>query len=195
MVLVTPVEGTEVMVSPFHLQNYKTKAGFSCWLILENMSREIIESYLRLHGESIRGLLFRLSLSDWVSSVSSPYIAQWFEEWSQVYRTRGYYVGVLCEVDWNQVMTDSPRWFYYQTLLDVVILKVNKSSASYSCLLLYVIGLLVRMGIASNKLVVPFSLPSPTTLDVYNLKGWVVTYQDVMKHGCWQYLPAYGMMF
>lgn len=194
-VMVCPVVGTEVMVSAFHLQQYRTKAGFSCWLIMDSMSNQVIESYLQLYGETVKGLLFRVKLSNWVSSASSNFIAGWFEEWGRVYRSRGYSLGILCDVDWNQINSPTHRWLHYHQWLDVVILKVNKSGGPYCLLILYAIGFLVRLGIASNKIVAPFAFPNPATLDVYNLKGWLVNYQDVMKYCCWDYLPSYGMMF
>lgn len=189
--LVTPVEGTEVMVSLFHLQQYRLRSGFSCWMILDTVSCETLDKVIRQYGAVVKGFLLRMSLSEWVTSSD---LAPWFEQWGQAYRDRGYPIGILCEVDWNQLGSASPRWFYYHASIAVVVLKINKASGPFCYLLLYVIGFLVRMGIASNRIVAPFSTPAPTALDMYNLKGWVVTYQDVMQHRCWDYLPAHGMM-
>lgn len=193
--LVTPLLGVEVMVSSFNIHRFRVQSGFAGWLILENMSVDILVQLLSSYAVVVKGLLFKIRFSELVSGGSSHFIADFFLEKMAVYRRLGYQVGILCDVDLDILNLTVDRWLYYQGKLDVFVVNVNRCARPYSLLVLYVIGTLIRLGVCSNKLVVPFCLPDPAVLDVYNLRGWLVNEKNVLEDNCWVYLPAYGMRY
>jgi hypothetical protein len=194
-VLSTPLLGVEVMVSSFNIRRFRGQSGFASWLILENMSVEVLERLLGSFSVVVKGLLFKIRFSELVSGTSGPFIADFFQEKMTVYRRLGYRVGILCDVDIDILNLMADRWLYYQENLDVLVINVNSCARPYNLLVLYVVATLVRLGVSSNKLVVPFCTPNPAVLDVYNLKGWLVNEKNVCDDHCWSYLPTCGMRY
>lgn len=194
-ILTTPLLGVEVMVSSFNIRRFRVQSGFAGWLILENMSVEVLDRLLSAYSVVVKGLLFKIRFSELVSGISGPFIADFFLEKMAVYRRLGYQVGILCDVDLDILNLTTDRWLYYQEKLDVMVVDVNRCARPYSLLVLYVIGTLVRLGVCSNKLVVPFCTPNPAVLDVYNLRGWLVNEKNVCEDHCWSYLPTCGMRY
>lgn len=194
-ILTTPLLGVEVMVSSFNVRRFRIQSGFASWLILENMSVDVLDRLLVSYAVVVKGLLFKIRFSELVSGTSGPFIADFFVEKMALYRRLGYQVGILCEVDLNILNLVADRWLYYQEKLDVMVIDVNRCARPYNLLVLYVVATLVRLGVSSNKLVVPFCVPDPAILDVYNLRGWLVNERNVCDEHCWSYLPTCGMRY
>lgn len=168
------------------LQLYPYQSGLRCWLVIENMDPAVVERLLQHHAPCIKGLLFRVTLREWLCDKDRR-VALFLDSMSTAYRERGISVGLMVDTTVLPRETLTMRWLHYYPTLDVVILTGRRGWDPYGLSTYFTYQLLMTLGLPSQLMVLPFTLGYPAPLDKMNVRGWLVGYseRDLYK----MYLP------